>query len=84
MTDFAMVKCLDAVRPQVPRTGTACALASGEVWHVVCLTDVIELAARVPHPSRVAGPRAAAAAGEIRAGHGGTKSRETSVAKELA
>ena len=42
---------------------------------------LIELAARVPHRAfAMAGPRAAAWAGEIRADHGGIKSRETSVA----
>src|SRR5277367_4966008 len=44
-------------------------------------TLIIELVARVPHPRLMAGPRAAARAGEIRAGHGGIKSRETSVAR---
>src|SRR5579863_4504226 len=45
-------------------------------------TFVIELAARVPHRAfAMAGPRAAARAGEIRTGHGGIKSRETSVAR---
>src|SRR5882757_6265234 len=41
----------------------------------------IELVARVPHRLAMAGPRAAACAGEIRSGHGGPKSRETSVAR---
>lgn len=60
--------------------GEAARRLSAGVWHVICSAITDELVARVPHPG-MAGPRAAACTGEIRAGHGGIESRETSVAR---